>query len=290
MASMVHLFTHAMFKALLFLCAGALIHAIGSNDYTAMHGLRKHMPNPNWTFLIGSLPIAGIIHFSGFWSKDVILAACFGYDIVAYIWMSLVAGLTAFYMFRLYFLIFWWKDHETPKGEHDPHDQAWTMTLPLVFLAAVSCVAGFIPFGDLVTWDGKPYDIMHHFDWGIAAISLAIAVVGIGVAWVMYRKENNLPERMRQALPRLWTWCFHRFYWDELYQFVTHKIIFARICRPIAWVDRHVIDGSMDGLAWVTNKASWSIKGLQSGQVHRYAWIYLAGALLLGAITVICLM
>ena len=164
------------------------------------------------------------------------------------------------------------------------------MTLPLVFLAAVSCVAGFIPFGDLVTWDGKPYDIMHHFDWGIAAISLAIAVVGIGVAWVMYRKENNLPERMRQALPRLWTWCFHRFYWDELYQFVTHKIIFARICRPIAWFDRHVIDGSMDGLAWVTNKASWSIKGLQSGQVHRYAWIYLAGALLLGAITVICLM
>ena len=290
MASMFHLFTHAMFKALLFLGAGAIIHAVGSNDYTAMHGLRKHMPITNWTFLIGCLAIAGIIPFSGFWSKDEILAACFGYDIVAYIWMSLVAGLTAFYMFRLYFLIFWWKDHETPKGEHDPHDQAWTMTLPLVFLAAVSCVAGFIPFGDLVTWDGKPYDIMHHFDWGIAAISLAIAVVGIGVAWVMYRKENNLPERMRQALPRLWTWCFHRFYWDELYQFVTHKIIFARICRPIAWFDRHVIDGLMDGLAWVTNKASWSIKGLQSGQVHRYAWIYLAGALLLGAITVICLM
>lgn len=289
MASMFHLFTHAMFKALLFLGAGAIIHAVGSNDYTAMHGLRKHMPITNITFLIGCLAIAGIIPFSGFWSKDEILAACFGYNFVAYIWMSAVAGLTAFYMFRLYFLIFWWKKHEIPQGEHAPHDQPWTMTLPLVFLAAVSCVAGFIPFGELVTWNGKPYHIMEHFEWGIACISLAIACVGIGLAWVMYAKENPLPEKMRRALPALWDWCYHRFYWDELYQFVTHKIIFDRICRPIAWFDRHIIDGSMDGMAWCTNKASYAIRGLQSGSVHRYVWIYLIGALLLGFVTVICL-
>ena len=290
MASMFHLFTHAMFKALLFLGAGAIIHAIGSNDYTAMHGLHKHMPVTHWTFLIGCLAIAGIIPFSGFWSKDEILAACFGYDFFAYLWMSAVAGLTAFYMFRLYFLIFWWKKHETPADEHDPHDQPWTMTLPLVFLAAVSCVAGFIPFGDLVTWDGKPYDIMHHFEWGIAFISLAIAVCGIAIAYIMYFKENKLPEKMRNFWPTLWTWCFHRFYWDEFYQFITHRIIFARICRPIAWFDRHVIDGSMDGMAWCANKASYAIRGLQSGQVHRYVWVYLAGALLLGFITVFCLL
>ncbi|MDE6130174.1 MAG: NADH-quinone oxidoreductase subunit L, partial [Muribaculaceae bacterium] len=112
MASMFHLFTHAMFKALLFLGAGALIHAVGSNDYTAMHGLRKHMPVTHWTFLIGCLAIAGIIPFSGFFSKDEILSSCLGNSTFVYIWMSAVAALTAFYMFRLYYLIFWWKEHE----------------------------------------------------------------------------------------------------------------------------------------------------------------------------------
>ncbi len=195
MASMFHLFTHAMFKALLFLGAGALIHAIGSNDYTAMHGLRKHMPITHITFLIGCLAIAGIIPFSGFFSKDEILSSCLGYDWVAYLWMSLVAGMTAFYMFRLYYLIFWWKEHKTPEGHHAPHDQPWTMSLPLIILAAVSCVAGFIPFGNLVTWNGHPYDFMAHFDWSVAAVSLAVALAGIGLATVMYRKENTLPAK-----------------------------------------------------------------------------------------------
>ncbi|MDE6469347.1 MAG: NADH-quinone oxidoreductase subunit L, partial [Muribaculaceae bacterium] len=172
MASMFHLFTHAMFKALLFLGAGALIHAIGSNDYTAMHGLRKSMPITHITFLIGCLAIAGIIPFSGFFSKDEILSSCHSYSWLAYIWMSAVAGLTAFYMFRLYYLIFWWKEHETPEGHHAPHDQPWTMSLPLIILAAVSCVAGFIPFGNLVTWNGQPSDFMDPFYWNIATVSL----------------------------------------------------------------------------------------------------------------------
>ncbi len=289
MASMFHLFTHAMFKALLFLGAGALIHAIGSNDYTEMHGLRKYMPITHITFLIGCLAIAGIIPFSGFFSKDEILSSCMGYNWVAYVWMSLVAGLTAFYMFRLYFLIFWWKEHPVREGHHAPHDQPWTMSVPLIFLAAVSVVAGFVPFGNLVSWNGEPYDFMKHFNWNVATVSLVVAIIGIGIAMVMYRKENPLPDKMQRAFPALWRWCFHRFYWDELYQFITHKIIFARVCRPIAWFDRHVIDGTMDGFAIVTNKVSWAIRGLQSGRVQMYVWIYLIGALLLGAITAICL-
>ena len=289
MASMFHLFTHAMFKALLFLGAGALIHAIGSNDYTAMHGLRKHMPITHITFLIGCLAIAGIIPFSGFFSKDEILSSCLGYDWVAYLWMSLVAGMTAFYMFRLYYLIFWWKEHKTPEGHHAPHDQPWTMSLPLIILAAVSCVAGFIPFGNLVTWNGHPYDFMAHFDWSVAAVSLAVALAGIGLATVMYRKENTLPEKFRKAVPALWSWCYHRFYWDELYIFITHKIIFGCICRPLAWFDRHIIDGTMDAFATITNKASDAIKPLQSGQFQMYVWYYLIGVLALGTITVLCL-
>lgn len=290
MASMFHLFTHAMFKALLFLCAGALIHAIGSNDYTAMGGLRKHMPITHITFLIGCLAIAGIIPFSGFFSKDEILSACGSYSWVAYVWMSLVAALTAFYMFRLYFLIFWWKEHKTPAGHHEPHDQPWPMTTPLVILAAISCVAGFIPFGKLVSWNGEPYDFMAHFDWTVAGISLTVAVIAIAVAWKMYCKENPLPAKMRALLPNLWTWCFHRFYWDELYQFITHKIIFGGICKPIAWFDRHIIDGTMDSFATITQKASYAIRGLQSGKVQMYVFWYLLGALLLAAVTGICLM
>ena len=290
MASMFHLFTHAMFKALLFLGAGALIHAIGSNDYTEMHGLRKYMPITHITFLIGCLAIAGFIPFSGFFSKDEILSSCMGYNWVAYVWMSLVAGLTAFYMFRLYFLIFWWKEHPVREGHHAPHDQPWTMSVPLIFLAAVSVVAGFVPFGNLVSWNGEPYDFMKHFNWNVATVSLVVAIIGIGIAMVMYRKENPLPDKMQRAFPALWRWCFHRFYWDELYQFITHKIIFARVCRPIAWFDRHVIDGTMDGFAIVTNKVSWAIRGLQSGRVQMYVWIYLIGALLLGTVTAVCLL
>jgi len=296
MASMFHLFTHAMFKALLFLCAGALIHAVGSNDYTAMHGLRKHMPITHITFLVGCLAIAGIIPFAGFFSKDEILTAVFGQSAFWYIWMSAVAGLTAFYMFRLYYLIFWWKEHKVPEGHHAPHDQPWTMTLPLVILAAVSCVAGFVPFGNLVTWNGHPMYESAGFltnlgalDWSVASVSLAVAVVAIIVATVMYKKENPLPAKMKSALPRLWDWCYHRFYWDELYMFITHKIIFGCVSKPIAWFDRHVIDGSMDGMAWVTNRISYAIRGLQSGNIQFYVWVYLFGVVLLGAVTAICL-
>lgn len=285
MASMFHLFTHAMFKALLFLGAGALIHAIGSNDYTDMHGLRKYMPVTHITFLIGCLAIAGIIPFSGFFSKDEILSSCLGNSTVVYIWMSLVAGLTAFYMFRLYYLIFWWKEHKVREGHHAPHDQPWTMTLPLIILAAISVVAGFIPFGNLVSWNGEPYDFMAHFDWSVAAVSLAIAIIAIVIATVMYRKENPLPAKLKNAMPALWRWAHHRFYWDELYYFITHKIIFNGICRPIAWFDRHIIDGTMDCFASMTQKASFAIRGLQSGNIQMYVWVYLIGALLLGGIT-----
>lgn len=295
MAGMFHLFTHAMFKALLFLCAGALIHAIGSNNYTEMHGLRKYMPITHITFLIGCLAIAGIIPFAGFFSKDEILTATMGHSTFWYLWMSLVAGLTAFYMFRLYYLIFWWKEHKVPEGHHAPHDQPWTMTLPLVILAAISCVAGFVPMGNLVTWNGhEMFDHVNFFtnlgalDWSVAGISLAVAIVAILIATKMYKTENDLPAKMKSALPRLWDWCYHRFYWDELYMFITHKIIFGCISKPIAWFDRHIVDGTMDGFAYCTQKASEAIKGLQSGNVQTYVWFYLVGALLLGAVTAIC--
>ena len=286
MAGMFHLFTHAMFKALLFLGAGALIHAVHSNDYTHMGGLRKYMPITHWTFLIGCLAIAGIWPFSGFFSKDEMPTAMYEREWIWGAWMTMVAGLTAFYMFRLYYLIFWWEENPHYK-EHKPHDAPWQMSVPLIFLALVSCVAGFIPFGELVTWNGEPYHI--HLTGWVAATSLTVAVLAIILATVMYRKKNDLPTKMRNFAPGLWTAAYHRFYWDEIYMFITHKIIFGIICRSIAWFDRHVIDATMDGMAKVTNVCSNSIKGLQSGNVQAYVAWFFFGALALAAVTWLCL-
>ncbi|MBR1935397.1 MAG: NADH-quinone oxidoreductase subunit L [Muribaculaceae bacterium] len=287
MASMFHLFTHAMFKALLFLCAGAIIHAVHSNENSRMHGLHKYMPITSIAFLIGCLAIAGIPPFAGFFSKDEILVACYEKGLGWGLWMSMVAGMTAFYMFRIYYLIFFWKKHEV-HGEHEPKDQPWTMTLPLIILATVSCVAGFVPFGNLVTWNGAP--LATHTNWAVAGASVAIALVGICLATVMYYKENPLPEKMKNAMSGLWTAAYHRFYMDELYQFITHKIIFQGISKPIAWFDRMVIDGFFNMLARLTGGAAYAIRRLQSGNTQTYVAIYFLGALLLAAITTVVIL
>ena len=285
MASMFHLFTHAMFKALLFLCAGAIIHAVHSNEMSAMGGLRKYMPICHIAFLIGCLAISGIPPFAGFFSKDEILAAAYANSPLWGVWLSVVAGMTAFYMFRLYYKIFWWNNPDY--GHHTPHEAPMTMTFPLIFLGLVSIVAGFIPFGEFVTWNREEYII--HLDWTIAGTSIVIALIGIGLATVMYRKENDIPERLANQFRGLWTAAYHRFYMDELYQFITHKIIFARISKPIAWFDRRIIDGTMDLLANVTNSASFAVRRMQSGSVQTYVWFYIVGAVAVAAITIICL-
>jgi NADH-quinone oxidoreductase subunit L len=162
------------------------------------------------------------------------------------------------------------------------------MSLPLIILASVSVVAGFIPFGHFVTWNREAYDI--HLDIPVAVSSVVIALLAIAVATKMYRKENELPAKFANALPRLWDWCHHRFYFDELYMFITHKIIFKGICKPIAWFDRHIIDGTMDAFAAVTNKVSFAIRGLQSGNIQLYVWVYLIGVLLLGGVTIVLIL
>ena len=293
MASMFHLFTHAMFKALLFLGAGAIIHAVHSNEVKAMGGLRKYMPICNITFLIGCLAIAGIPPFSGFFSKDEIVVAAFANSPVWGAWLLAVAGMTAFYMFRVYYLIFWW--NEPDYGHHTPHEAPATMTIPLVVLAAVSCVAGFFPFADYVTYTRVTLEhpsLLHnvmHLNWSAAIPSIIVALLGIALATKLYKKENAVPAKMADSCRNLWTAAYHRFYMDELYQFITHRIIFGLICKPIAWFDRHIIDGTMNAFAHVTHWASAQIKGLQSGLVQNYVWAYFVGALLLAVITWICI-
>jgi NADH-quinone oxidoreductase subunit L len=284
MASMFHLFTHAMFKALLFLCAGAIIHAVHSNEMRDMGGLRKFMPVTHGTFLVACLAIAGIPPFSGFFSKDEILAACFSFSPAMGTVMIFIAALTAFYMFRLYYKIFWSSSSVLPADEAThrpvPHEAPVSMTIPLIFLAAVTCVAGFIPFGEFVSGNGEAYHI--HLDKSVAVVSVCMAVAAIGIAILLYRGEKQtLADRLAVRFKRLHRTAYHRFYIDEVYQFVTHKIIFNGVSTPVAWFDRHVVDGFMNLLAWMTNVTGSKIKGLQSGAVQQYAIVFLSGALAL---------
>ncbi|MDR1102354.1 MAG: NADH-quinone oxidoreductase subunit L [Tannerella sp.] len=277
MASLFHLFTHAFFKALLFLCAGAVIHAVHSNEMKDMGGLRKFLPVTHVTFLIACLAIAGIPPFSGFFSKDEILAACFRFSPAMGVLMSGIAMLTAFYMFRLYFRIFWNGTYDA--GHPAPHEAPRTMTVPLIILAALTCVAGWIPFGRFVSSSGEAYAI--HLNAAVAAVSVCAAAVAIGLAAAIYGKASG---RTVTHLRGLYRAAYRRFYIDEVYQFVTHRIIFACISTPLAWFDRHVVDGFMNGLAYVTNAASVRIRGLQSGNVQQYAMVFLGGALILTVI------
>ena len=283
MASMFHLFTHAMFKALLFLGAGCIIHAVHSNEMSAMGGLRKYMPITHITFLIACLAISGIPPFSGFFSKDEILTAAFAY-MPAMGWiMTAIAAMTAFYMFRLYYGIFWGTENKALHAEHTPHEAPFTMTFPLMFLALVTCVAGFIPFGHFVSADGQLYDI--HLDWNVAGTSIIIAVASIFLATYMYIGERQpQADALAEKFGKLHRWAYKRFYMDEVYQYITHRIIFAHISKPIAWFDRHVIDGFFNFLAWGTNALSFRIRGLQSGSVQGYAYVFLLGTLILLAI------
>lgn len=283
MASMFHLFTHAMFKALLFLGAGCIIHAVHSNEMSAMGGLRKYMPITHITFLIACLAISGIPPFSGFFSKDEILTAAFAY-MPAMGWiMTAIAAMTAFYMFRLYYGIFWGTENKALHAEHTPHEAPLTMTFPLMFLALVTCVAGFIPFGHFVSADGQLYDI--HLDWNVAGTSIIIAVASIFLATYMYIGDRQpQADALAEKFGKLHRWAYKRFYMDEVYQYITHRIIFAHISKPIARFDRHVIDGFFNFLAWGTNALSFRIRGLQSGSVQGYAYVFLLGTLILLAI------
>ncbi len=291
MASMFHLFTHAMFKACLFLGAGCIIHAVHSNEMSAMGGLRKYMPITHVTFLISCLAIAGIPFFSGFSSKDEIITACFEYSPLCGWWMTAVAAMTAFYMFRLYYGIFWGTENKELHAHHTPHEAPLTMTFPLIFLSVVTVGVGVVTtlagfgiispewnFGSLITASGEAYAI--HFDPTVAATSTVIAILSICLATYIYKGEKQpVADKMYGALPRLHRWAYKRFYIDEIYQFVTHKILFRLVSKPVQWIDEHIINGFIDFTAWGTNEAGESARSWQSGDVRQYAIWFLAGAI-----------
>ncbi len=286
MASMFHLFTHAMFKALLFLCSGAIIVIIGSNFKEYMGGLHKYMPITNICFLIGTIAISGFFPLAGFFSKDEIVDACFHYSPFMGYFMTLVSGMTAFYMFRLYYVIFWGNSYyeADPENRRKPAEVPFIMWGPLVFLAVISCFAGWIPFGHFVSADGYAEDIaLQSLHFGPTAwMSLCVAFIGFGLATWMYAKGTNpVPDMLQRKMPRLHKAALNRFYIDDVWQFFTHKIVFALFSKPIAWFDRRVIDGTFNFMAWGTQEAGETIRPWQSGDVRSYVVWFLTGTVAL---------
>ncbi len=276
MASMFHLFTHAMFKALLFLGAGSVIHAVHSNYLKDMGGLRKYMPVTNITFLIAALAISGVPPLAGFWSKDEILLAAYENSQFIYFVEVFVAGLTAFYMFRIYFGIFWGKDTQY---EHTPHESPLSMTIPLMILAILTLLGGFVPFSELVTADKIGFE--SHLNLPLAAIAVSVGLLGIILAWLFYKKENDLATRFSIAFGTFYRWTSHKFYFDEIYLYMARKVFFKNVAAPIAFFDKKFVDGTIEGIGNKTVLISNRIKGMQSGKVQDYAFGFVAGAVII---------
>jgi len=278
-ASMFHLFTHAFFKSLLFLGAGAVIHLVHGNDMKDMGGLRKYMPVTHITFLIACLAIAGVPPFAGFFSKEEILLAAFESNKAIYVIALMTSAITAFYMFRLYFSIFWNKE----TALHHYHGEGpLSMKLPLVILSAGALLAGLIPFSHYVTSDGKLLETHLHLGFSVAPVLLAIG--GIALAFILYKKQNKMPDKIAASLGGLYKSAYHKFYIDEAYLFITKKIIFNLIAKPAAWIDKNIVDGTMNGIAAVTGKTSEIIKGVQSGKVQNYAIYFFGGIVTLAVV------
>ena len=280
-ASMFHLFTHAMFKALLFLGAGAVIHYVHSNEIKDMGGLRKYLPITHITFLIACLAISGIPPFAGFFSKEEILLAAYQQNHWIFYAALITSGLTAFYMFRLYFSIFWGKApalSERAGGEVSHHGEGgFAMMMPLVLLAIASCAAGFIPFGNFVTTDGKALAAEMHLSFSIAPVSLAVA--GILMAVIFYKTKNGKADKLATSLNGFYKAAYHKFYMDEVYLFITNNILFGIIGKWAAWFDKNVVDGLVNATANGTGELSEKIKTFQSGKVQQYAIFFLVGVI-----------
>jgi len=281
-AGMFHLMTHAFFKSLLFLGAGSVIHAMHEEqDIWKMGQLSKKMPVTTWTFVIGALALAGIPPLSGFWSKDEILLGAYagGYTGL-YILGSLVAFMTAFYMFRLIFTAFFGSNTHG----HHAHESAPVMTFPLLILAVLSIIAGFVGspfmnniFGHYITAPG----VAHHEANGmIMTISSLIAAAGIFLAWVIYQKKIVSAENLKQRFEAVYNVLYNRFYVDQVYQRLI-LIFVDGSARLLEWFDLNIVNGVVNGLAQFTGWSGRTLRYTEDGQVQTYALYMFAGVLII---------
>jgi NADH-quinone oxidoreductase subunit L len=245
-----HLFTHAFFKALLFLGAGSVIHAVHSNNMSDMGGLKEEMPVTFWTFLIGSAALAGIFPLAGFWSKDELLNGAWQHNQWLFVVLLAVAVMTAFYMARCVMLTFL----GTYRGQAHPHESPAVMTGPLVALAGASVVVGLLGapqlgavFGDWVYFE-HPHE--PDFVAWLALLGTVAALSGAVLGYRLYRERREREPLM--AYPRAWNLLQHRYYIDDFYMRAIVYPIRDRVSAAVNWTDQHILDGAVNGAAWVT--------------------------------------
>jgi NADH-quinone oxidoreductase subunit L len=304
-AAFFHLFTHAFFKALLFLCAGSVIHAAGSNNMSEMGGLRKPMPITFWTFLIGAGALAGVPPLAGFWSKDELLASASTGHEVLFVVLLLTALVTAFYTTRMVMQTFFGRY----RGQGRPHESPAVMTCPLVALAAGSAGVGFLgaSFAKAVFFKWVYFEepeAVHFVPW-VAALSVSAALLGILAGYVMYAKERERDPML--AMGPLTTLLVNKYYLDDVYMKGLILPIRDRVSAFANWTNQKILDGAVDGTGWLARAIARLVDGfdksvvdgavngvaqtagftggilryLQSGNVQRYAAILFAGVVVL---------
>ena len=273
-ASLFHLMTHAYFKALMFLAAGSVLHALhGKADIFEMGGLYRKMPWTSAFMLIGALAIAGIPPFAGFWSKDEILLTAKLNGFNGLYWLaSLTAFLTAFYIFRMVFTAFFGKAN----SQDHPHESPYTMLAPMATLAVLSVVGGFAGAPWLEEGFGfwvRP-GAYHHpeFDWTVGITSVLLALGGISLAWLIYGARKLSSDELAQKSGILYRLSYNKYYIDELYQWVA--AVFADgTAKVLYWVDLYIVDGFINALAQLTGWLGERLRYLQTGQVQTYALV-----------------
>lgn len=262
--SMFHLFTHAFFKASLFLCAGVIIHALGSGSLKDLGGVRRTFPITHIVFLIAALSISGFPFFSGFFSKEAILYLLYPSHPILFGVALFTGGLSAFYMFRLYFLVF----HHKKQGHEQTHaasrHEPWQMAVPLIMLGLLSIAAGYVNFGQ-------------HNHIKFAIIPVAVAITGMVLAAVLYKKESPLPDKIATALGSLYQLVVKKFYIDEIYQFFAHTMMIGWLGGAAVWCERKIMKGTMEGIGNGIGMLSEKIKKMQSGRIQSYSLYFLGG-------------
>lgn len=319
-AAIFHLMTHAFFKALLFLSAGSVIHALGGEqDIRKMGGLSTKIPLTHKVFLVGTIAIAGIPPLAGFWSKDEIMAHAFidgHYGL--YLLAAIGAFLTSFYMFRLTYLTFYGPSRVDPHVAHHIHESPPVMTTPLVILAGLSVLGGFLGvppehgwFQGYLETVAIPVGAEHHAVsmWllvGLGAFATIIALGGLGLAHYMYFVVPNAPDRLATRMAGAYTTLLNKYYVDEAYD-----MLFVEPCKKLGqlwdwldrniidqvvqgvnrmtdqgaagatWIEKHVIYGFLNVIGYANHLAAWSWRKLQTGMVHHYAAMIVVGLFLL---------
>jgi NADH-quinone oxidoreductase subunit L len=312
-AGIFHLYTHAFFKALLFLAAGSVIHAVHTNDIQEMGGLKKYMPITYFVFVVAGLSAMGFPGLSGFFSKDEIIWSAYASDspVGKFVWILAVSGafFTPFYTFRLIFLTFHGKNrgvhHSDPHshgshgshGEHHIHESPWVMTVPLMFLAVGAVAAGWIGIPPILGGGahfaeflkpvvGHPeFHGTHAEEWAVMGLSTLLAFTGLGLAMVMYLRKSDLPAKLASAFSGVYKVLYNKYYVDELYSYT--------IVKPTLWLankvvlaitDGKIIEGVVNGVPSSIGWFSEKLRKVQTGLAQHYGIMMAAGAVFIIAV------